>query len=93
MQALEIAREILPNGPVGVRMAKLAINKGTEVDLASGLAFEEAAYAQVKIILITFNLYSRTIFFFFSILFIYLFFASFATFTVCGYFDNFEFKL
>jgi len=46
-KALEIAREILPNGPVGVRMAKMAINKGTEVDLASGIAFEEAAYAQV----------------------------------------------
>ena len=44
---LEIAREILPNGPVGVRMAKMAINKGTEVDLASGLAFEETCYAQV----------------------------------------------
>ena len=31
----------------GVKMAKLAINKGIEVDIASGLSFEEAAYAQV----------------------------------------------
>jgi len=46
-KALEIAQEILPNGPVGVRMAKAAINKGVEVDLASGLQFEDACYAQV----------------------------------------------
>jgi len=46
-KALEIAKEILPNGPVGVRMAKQAINKGVEVDLASGIAYEEAYYAQV----------------------------------------------
>ena len=47
LRSLELAREILPNGPIGVKMAKLAINKGTEVDIASGLSFEEAAYAQV----------------------------------------------
>jgi len=46
-RSLALAQEILPNGPVGVAMAKMAINKGTEVDLASGLSFEEAAYAQV----------------------------------------------
>ena len=46
-KSLELAREILPNGPIGVTMAKMAINKGSEVDIASGLAFEEAAYAQV----------------------------------------------
>lgn len=46
-KALAIAKEILPNGPVGVRMAKAAINKGVEVDLASGIAYEEAYYAQV----------------------------------------------
>ena len=46
-RSLELAREILPNGPVGVAMAKIAINKGSEVDLVSGLGFEEAAYAQV----------------------------------------------
>ena len=47
LRSLQLAREILPNGPVGVAMAKMAINKGSEVDLASGLSFEEAAYAQV----------------------------------------------
>lgn len=46
-RSLQLAREILPNGPIGVAMAKMAINKGTEVDLGSGLGFEEAAYAQV----------------------------------------------
>ena len=47
LKSLQLAREILPNGPIGVTMAKMAINKGIEVDIASGLAFEEAAYAQV----------------------------------------------
>ncbi|TWW66844.1 Methylglutaconyl-CoA hydratase, mitochondrial [Takifugu flavidus] len=46
-QALELAREINPQGPIAVRMAKLAINQGMEVDLSTGLAIEEACYAQV----------------------------------------------
>ena len=46
-KALDIAREIVSNGPVGVRMAKAAINRGLEVGLDAGLAFEEACYAQV----------------------------------------------
>lgn len=46
-KALELAMEIVPNGPVGVRMAKKAIDKGLQVDLASGCAIEEACYAQV----------------------------------------------
>ncbi|OQR97157.1 enoyl-CoA hydratase/isomerase family [Achlya hypogyna] len=46
-KALELAKEILPNGPIGVRMAKEAITKGIEVDLASGMAIERACYAQV----------------------------------------------
>ena len=32
-RALELAAEILPNGPVGVKMAKIAINKGMDVSL------------------------------------------------------------
>ncbi|GLG95223.1 Methylglutaconyl-CoA hydratase, mitochondrial [Gryllus bimaculatus] len=47
LKSLELAREITPNGPVGVRMAKLAINKGIEVDLNTGNVIEEACYAQV----------------------------------------------
>ena len=38
---------ILSPGPVALRMAKAAINRGINVDVASGMAFEEAYYAQV----------------------------------------------
>ncbi|XP_058268164.1 methylglutaconyl-CoA hydratase, mitochondrial isoform X2 [Hemibagrus wyckioides] len=47
LRALELAREFNPQGPIAVRMAKLAINQGIEVDLTTGLAIEEACYAQV----------------------------------------------
>lgn len=46
-KALDLAMEIVPNGPVGVRMAKKAIDKGLQVDLATGCAIEEACYAQI----------------------------------------------
>lgn len=46
-KAVEIATEILPNGPVGVRMAKKAIDHGMQVDINTGYAIEEACYAQV----------------------------------------------
>uniref|UniRef100_A0A1I8MGD0 Enoyl-CoA hydratase/isomerase n=1 Tax=Musca domestica TaxID=7370 RepID=A0A1I8MGD0_MUSDO len=46
-KALTLAEEILPNGPVGVRMAKLAIDKGMQVDLSTGYSIEEVCYAQV----------------------------------------------
>jgi methylglutaconyl-CoA hydratase len=46
-EALALAREILPNGPVALRMAKQAVNRGAELNLVSGLAFEQACYAQV----------------------------------------------
>uniref|UniRef100_A0A3P9BYA9 AU RNA binding protein/enoyl-CoA hydratase n=1 Tax=Maylandia zebra TaxID=106582 RepID=A0A3P9BYA9_9CICH len=47
LRALELAREINPQGPIAIRMAKLAINQGIEVDLSTGLAIEEACYSQV----------------------------------------------
>ncbi|KAJ3047681.1 hypothetical protein HK097_011304 [Rhizophlyctis rosea] len=34
-------------GPIAVRMAKLAMDKGTQLELSSGLAYEQACYAQV----------------------------------------------
>ncbi|XP_014288460.1 methylglutaconyl-CoA hydratase, mitochondrial [Halyomorpha halys] len=46
-KAIEIAREILPNGPLGVKYAKLAINKGKEVDIYQGCAIEGLCYSQV----------------------------------------------
>lgn len=45
-KALDLAREFLPQGPVAMTVAKLAINQGMEVDLVTGLAIEEACYAQ-----------------------------------------------
>ena len=46
-KAIKLAQEIIPNGPVGVKMAKQAINKGIEVDIGTALSIEEACYAQV----------------------------------------------
>ncbi|XP_072137795.1 methylglutaconyl-CoA hydratase, mitochondrial isoform X2 [Mobula birostris] len=46
-RALSLAKEFLPQGPIAVRLAKLAINHGVEVDLKTGLEIEEACYAQV----------------------------------------------
>ncbi|XP_067846288.1 enoyl-CoA hydratase domain-containing protein 2, mitochondrial isoform X2 [Heptranchias perlo] len=46
-KALALAKEILPQGPVALRMAKQAMNRGIEVDISSGMAIEEMCYAQV----------------------------------------------
>lgn len=47
MKALELGREIIPNGPVSLKMAKVAINAGFDVDMNTGNVIEEACYAQV----------------------------------------------
>ncbi|XP_031503400.1 probable enoyl-CoA hydratase 2, mitochondrial isoform X2 [Nymphaea colorata] len=46
-KALEIARDISQKGPLAVRMAKIAINKGMEMDLSSGMQVEEDCYERV----------------------------------------------
>uniref|UniRef100_A0AAY4CNJ7 Enoyl CoA hydratase domain containing 2 n=1 Tax=Denticeps clupeoides TaxID=299321 RepID=A0AAY4CNJ7_9TELE len=46
-EALCLAREILPQAPIAVRMAKEAMNRGMEVDIASGMAIEGMCYARV----------------------------------------------
>jgi len=46
-RAYEIAKKILANGPIGVQAAKLAINKGIETDLRSGLDIEKLCYYKV----------------------------------------------
>lgn len=45
--SLQIAREILPNGPFAVKMAKKAINHGQQVDINNGCAIEEFCYNQL----------------------------------------------
>jgi len=45
--ALELAREIAMAGPTALRMAKAAVDVGTESGLAAGLRIEDACYAQV----------------------------------------------
>jgi len=36
----KLGEKVIANGPVAVKMAKSAINKGTEMDLNAGLAYE-----------------------------------------------------
>ncbi|MBN6188291.1 enoyl-CoA hydratase [Aneurinibacillus sp. BA2021] len=43
-KALELASAIAKNGPLALKQAKIAINKGIQVDLATGLKIEELAY-------------------------------------------------
>ncbi len=45
--AEEIALKIVQNGPIGVRMAKAAIDGGFDVSLEEGLEVERKCYAQV----------------------------------------------
>ncbi|KAM4548182.1 enoyl-CoA hydratase domain-containing protein 2, mitochondrial [Odontesthes bonariensis] len=46
-EALNLAREILPQAPIAVRMAKEAMNRGIEVDISSAMAIERMCYARV----------------------------------------------
>ncbi|XP_072295281.1 enoyl-CoA hydratase domain-containing protein 2, mitochondrial [Eucyclogobius newberryi] len=46
-EALGLAREILPQAPIAVRMAKEAMNRGAEVDMTSAMAIERMCYARV----------------------------------------------
>lgn len=43
-KAMEIAEQIVRNGPIAVSQAKYAIDKGYEVDIQTGLAIEQKAY-------------------------------------------------
>lgn len=47
LKSLELARAILPLGPVAIQMAKKAINQGLQVDIQSGMAVEEACYGRL----------------------------------------------
>ena len=46
-RSLELAKEILQKGPVAIKMSKIAIMAGMEVDMNAALAIEEMCYAQV----------------------------------------------
>lgn len=45
--ALSIAREILPNGPIGVKLAKVAISKGVEVPMEDAMEVEKQCYSKI----------------------------------------------
>jgi len=46
-RALTLAKEILPQGPIAVKLAKIAIDRGAQVDINNGLTIEQQCYAQV----------------------------------------------
>ncbi|CAL8254668.1 unnamed protein product [Merluccius merluccius] len=46
-EALGLAREILPQAPIAVRMAKEAMDRGMEVDLTVAMAIERMCYSRV----------------------------------------------
>lgn len=45
-RAVSLAEEMLLTGPVALKAAKVAINRGVEVDINTGLSIEQACYAQ-----------------------------------------------
>uniref|UniRef100_A0A8D0DVL7 Enoyl-CoA hydratase domain containing 2 n=1 Tax=Salvator merianae TaxID=96440 RepID=A0A8D0DVL7_SALMN len=45
-KALALAEEIVPRAPLAVKLGKVAVNKGIEVDINSGMAIERMCYAQ-----------------------------------------------
>ena len=47
MQALQLAQDIVKNGPIAIRMAKMAIDTGFEVDMETALKIEELCYANI----------------------------------------------
>ncbi|XP_043941892.1 enoyl-CoA hydratase domain-containing protein 2, mitochondrial [Protopterus annectens] len=46
-KALDLAKEILPQAPIAVRMAKESMNQGMQVDITSGMAIEHMCYTRV----------------------------------------------
>ncbi|XP_039290513.1 methylglutaconyl-CoA hydratase, mitochondrial isoform X2 [Nilaparvata lugens] len=46
-KAVQVAEEILPNGPLAVRMAKIAIDMGSAVDIRTGCMIEERCYGRL----------------------------------------------
>ncbi|MFB4169124.1 enoyl-CoA hydratase [Virgibacillus sp. JSM 102003] len=45
-EAIEMAKQITKNGPIALRQAKTAINKGIQTDITTGLAIEHLCYKE-----------------------------------------------
>uniref|UniRef100_A0AC34PXN2 Enoyl-CoA hydratase n=1 Tax=Panagrolaimus sp. JU765 TaxID=591449 RepID=A0AC34PXN2_9BILA len=45
--AIKIAEDILKNGPIAIKVAKTAVDLGSQTDLVSGLIIEQQCHAQV----------------------------------------------
>eukprot|EP01132_Coremiostelium_polycephalum_P000829 gene829-1036_t len=46
-KSLELARQMLNKGPIAIKMAKIAIDKGMNMDITTGMYLEQQCYAQV----------------------------------------------
>ncbi|CAL8309102.1 unnamed protein product [Lota lota] len=46
-EALSLAREILPQAPLAIRLAKEAVDRGIEVDITQAMAIERLCYSMV----------------------------------------------
>jgi enoyl-CoA hydratase/carnithine racemase len=44
---MELAGQLLENGPLAMQQAKMAIDKGCETDLTTGLRLETEAYEKI----------------------------------------------
>lgn len=44
--AIQLANQIISNGPIALKLAKISINKGFETDLTTGLSIEHLCYKQ-----------------------------------------------
>ncbi|KAI1717559.1 enoyl-CoA hydratase/isomerase domain-containing protein [Ditylenchus destructor] len=47
IEALDMAKQILKGGPMAIRAAKMAIDRGFDVDLDSAMIIEQEGYAQI----------------------------------------------
>lgn len=46
-KALELAQQMLPKGPLALRFAKYAMDRGMELDIEAGLAVESGCYREI----------------------------------------------
>eukprot|EP00817_Percolomonadidae_sp_ATCC50343_P002987 CAMPEP_0117429744 /NCGR_PEP_ID=MMETSP0758-20121206/9260_1 /TAXON_ID=63605 /ORGANISM="Percolomonas cosmopolitus, Strain AE-1 (ATCC 50343)" /LENGTH=239 /DNA_ID=CAMNT_0005217023 /DNA_START=271 /DNA_END=987 /DNA_ORIENTATION=+ len=46
-ETMNLVNQMSKNGPIAMRMAKIAISQGMQMDISSGMALEQQCYAQV----------------------------------------------